>query len=248
MRYYLSFLAAGFLALQFTTPLKADDADPARAVIDKAIKAMGGEEKLAKFKNHTWKNKGNWYGMGDGVPYTASYAVAWPDKFRFEVEGGFMTYVIDGDKGWVQPMGAETHEFSKEEMADQKEALHANWVTTLLPLKDKTYKLSLLGETKVADKPAVGVKVSHKDHKDVSLYFDKDTGLLVKSENKVKDPEAGNVEVNQESLYSDYQDVEGAKMAMKMTILRDGKKYVEGENFEIKPVDKHDDKTFAKPS
>jgi hypothetical protein len=247
MRNILIFLAVGFLAAQFTTLLRADDTATARAVIDKAIKAAGGEEKLAKFKNHTWKNKGTWYGLGDGVPYTASYAVAWPDKFRFEVEGGFMTYVIDGDKGWVQAMGGETHEFTKDEMADQKEVLHASRVFTLLPLKDKAYKLSLLDETKVADKPAIGVKVSHKDYKDVLLYFDKDTGLLVKSENKVKVPEEGNKEVNQETLYSDYQDVEGAKMAMKITHLRDGKKYAEGENFDIKIVDKHDDKTFAKP-
>ena len=247
MRCYFSFLAVGFLALQFTTPLKADDTDEARAVIDKAIKAIGGEEKLAKFKNHTWKNKGTWYGMGDGVPYTANYAVAWPDKFRFEVEGGFMTVVLDGDKGWMQAMG-DTHEMSKEELAQQKEELYAGRVITLMPLKDKAFKLSLTGETKVDDKPAVGVKVSHKDHQDVMLYFDKDSGLLVKSERKTKVPEEGNKEVTQENLYTDYQEVEGAKMAMKMTILRDGKKYVEGENFEIKPVEKHDDKTFAKPS
>ena len=148
MRSCVGFLAAGFLAGFFTSPLKADDADQARAVIDKAIKAQGGEEKLAKFKSHTWKNKGTWYGMADGVPYTANYAVAWPDKFRFEVEGGFMTVVLDGDKGWMQAMG-DTHEMSKEELAQQKEELYAGRVITLMPLKDKAFKLSLTGETKV---------------------------------------------------------------------------------------------------
>src|SRR5438552_4346968 len=162
MRYYFTFLAVGFLALQFTTPLKADDTDEVRTVIDKAIKAQGGEEKLATFKSHTWKNKGTWYGMGDGVPYTANYAVAWPDKFRFEVEGGFMTVVVDGDKGWKQEMG-ETREMSKEEQAQKKEELYACRVITLMPLKDKAFKLSLTGETKVDNKPAVGVKVSHKE-------------------------------------------------------------------------------------
>src|SRR5713226_10649572 len=116
MRHLLGLSAAGILALVLSLASKADDADQARAMIDKAIKAIGGEEKLAKFKTHTWKNKGTWYGMGDGVPYTALYAVSWPDKFRFEVEGGFMTYVIDGDKGWVQAMGGEAHEFTKDEM------------------------------------------------------------------------------------------------------------------------------------
>jgi hypothetical protein len=100
----------------------------------------------------------------------------------------------------------------------------------------------------VADKPAVGVKVSHKDHQDVNLYFDKDSGLLVKMEHKTKAQEEGNKEVTQEDIYSDYQDIGGAKIPMKLTILRDGKKYVEGEASEVKAVDKHDEKTFAKPS
>jgi hypothetical protein len=236
------------LAALFINPLKADDADAARAVIEKALKAQGGEEKLAKFKSHTWKNKGTWYGMGDGVPYTANYAVAWPDKFRFEVEGGFMTVVVDGDKGWMQAMG-ETREMSKEELAQQKEDMYAGHVTTLAPLlKDKEYKLAFTGEAKVENKSAIGLKVSHADRPDVTLYFDKDSGLLVKSERKTKVPEEGGKEVTQENLYGDYQDVEGAKVSMKITILRDGKKYIEGENFDIKPVDKHDDKTFTKPS
>src|SRR5712692_2036849 len=144
MRHLLGLSAAGILALVLFPASKADDADQARAVIDKAIKVQGGEEKLAKFKSHTWKNKGTWYGMGDGIPYTANYAVAWPDKFRFEVEGGFMTVVIDGDKGWKQEMG-ETREMNKDELAQQKEDLYAGRLTTLTPLKDKDYKLTLTG-------------------------------------------------------------------------------------------------------
>ena len=245
MRQMLAILGAGVLAVLLTASSRADDADQARAIIDKAIKAMGGEEKLAKFNSHTWKTKGTYYGMGDGVPYTANYAVQWPDKFRFEVEG-FMIQVLDGDKGWVQTMG-DTREYNKEEMDQQKEDRYAGWVTQVLPLKDKSFQLSLLGETKVADKPAVGVKVSHKDHQDVNLFFDKETGLLVKSEHKTKAQEEGNKEVNQESLYTDYQEVEGVKVPMKINMLRDGKKFVESETVEIKPVEKHDEKTFTKP-
>lgn len=246
MRNILSLLVVGFLVVQFTTPLRADDVD-LRAVIDKALKAAGGEEKLAKFKSRAWTTKGTYYGMGDGIQYTANYALALPDKFRFEVEGGFMTVVVDGDKGWMQMM-CETREMNKEELAQQKEDLHAFIVSTLTPLKGGDYKLSSLGETKVGDKPAIGVKVSHKDHQDMNLYFDKDSGLLVKSERKAKATEEGNKEVSQEETYEDYKDLDGAKIPMKTTILRDGKKYVEGEVTDVKAVDKHDDKTFAKPS
>jgi hypothetical protein len=247
MRRVFVWSVSAILTLAFTAKAKADDVDQARAIIDKAIKAVGGEDKIAKFKTHTWKNKGTYYGVGDGVPYTAIYAVSWPDKSRFEVEGGFITAAVDGDKGWMQAMGGEVHEFTKEEMVEQKEVQHQGYVTTLLPLKDKAYTLSPLGETKIADKPAVGVKVSHKDRRDVNLYFDKDSGLLLKSEAKVKVPEEGNKEVSQETLYDDYQQVEGAWVAMKIVVFREGKKYVEGENFDIRIVDKLDEKLFAKP-
>ena len=52
--------------------------------------------------------------------------------------------------------------------------------------------------------------------------------------------EEGGKEATQETLYRDYQDVQGAKIAMKITINRDGKKYVEGENSELKAVEKPD--------
>jgi hypothetical protein len=133
MRNILSLLAVGFLAAQFTSPLRADDAD-LRAVIDKAIKAAGGEEKLAKFKSRTWVSKGTYYGMGNDIQYSANYALQAPDKFRFEVEGGFMTMVIDGDKGWMQ-MNGETREMNKDELAQQKEELYALAVSSLTPLK-----------------------------------------------------------------------------------------------------------------
>ena len=67
-------LAAG-LALALTGTLRAEEP---KEIIDKAIKAAGGEEKLAKFKAHTWAAKGTYYGAGDGMPYTAEYAVQAP--------------------------------------------------------------------------------------------------------------------------------------------------------------------------
>jgi outer membrane lipoprotein-sorting protein len=230
------------LALGFAGGLRADEP---KDVIAKAIKAAGGEEKLAKFKSQTWAAKGTYYGMGAEIQYTATYAVQWPSKFRVEIKD-FMTLVLDGDKGWIK-MGADTNEMNAEQLAEQKETHHSGYVSTLLPLKDNAYTLASLGEVKVGDRPAVGVKVSSKGHRDVNLYFDKETNLLAKAEYTVKAQEDGGKEVPQEMLYSDYRAIEGAKIPMKMAINRDGKKYVEAENTELKPVEKLDDNTFDKP-
>lgn len=220
-------------------------ADEPKDIIEKAIKATGGEDKLAKFKAQTWSAKGKYYGMGEGQDYTAEYAVQFPDKFKFTVQGIF-TIVYDGSKGW-RKMGEDTAEMTAEQLAEQKEGMHAGYLATLLPLRDNAYTLTPLGEVKVGDRAAVGIKVSSKGHRDVNFYFDKDTNLLVKSEMTVKSEEQGGKQVTQEELYSDHQDVDGVKIPMKMTINRDGKKFVEGESSNVKLLEKLDDNVFSKP-
>jgi ABC-type Na+ transport system ATPase subunit NatA len=125
--------------------------------------------------------------------------------------------------------------------------LYVDEVVTLVPLKEKDYKLSTLGETKVGKKAAVGIKVTRKDHRDVNLFFDKDTGLLVKTETTIKDFMAGGQELNQETVMSDFKEIEGRKLPTKVVISRDGKKFVDGETSDQKYSDKLEDSVFAKP-
>ena len=109
------------------------------------------------------------------------------------------------------------------------------------------FKLATAGESKVADRTAVGVRVSSDKHRDVTLYFDKQTGLLAKAEFRVISEEQGGKEVNREILFSEYKEIEGAKMATKFLIKHDGEKFVEAEAIEFRPVGKLDDSVFAKP-
>jgi hypothetical protein len=235
--------AAGFL--------RADAEGDAKAIIAKAIKATGGEDKLAKFKAATWKGKGAVHVMGQNYEFTGDWAVQIPKqmKTRIEVDANGMKLafgqVLDGDKGWTVTMG-NIEEMDKDKLADTQEEMYANWVATLLPLvKETGFTLQTLGESKVDDRPVVGVKVTHKDHKEIELYFDKDRGLLLKTKRKAKDMQ-GN-EADQESFYSEYQNVDGIQRAKKMKIKRDGEDFVDLEITDYKAQDKLDPKTFAKP-
>jgi hypothetical protein len=232
---------------------RADEQADLKAIVDKAIKAHGGEDKLSKIKVVSTKAKGKFYGMGaDGIDYTLESFIQAPDKMRIKIEGEAMgnkfefTQVINGDKGWVT-MGEGAEEMSKDQLTEGKANLYAGWVAQLHPLKGKEFKLAALGDAKVGDKAAVGVKVSSKDQRDVNLYFDKKTGLLLKRESIVKDPMAGGADATEEVLFDDYKEKDGIKYPAKVTINRDGKKYVEGETTEYKVLDKIDDKTFEKP-
>jgi hypothetical protein len=53
--------------------------------------------------------------------------------------------------------------------------------------------------------------------------------------------------VTAEVTFSDYKEVDGAKVPAKVVIKRDGKPFVEGEMKNLKTVTKFDDSTFAKP-
>jgi hypothetical protein len=237
------------LAALTLAPAPSDDAAAARAIIDKAVKAVGGEAKLASAATYTQKVSGKFHGPAGVVAFTGDWAVSLPDRLRqaTESESDGMKFravrVIDGDKGWLR-VNDTLVELDKDALAAEREQLYAAWVASLLPLKDKEFVLTPLDKSQVGDRPAVGVKVTHKAHGPVSLFFDAEKGWLLKAEFSVK--RAG-AEVVQEVLYDDYQDADGLKRPHKTTIRRDHKLLVEAEVTEFKPLAKPDPKLFQKP-
>src|SRR5206468_52714 len=112
------------LLLVAVATAKADQNADARATIDKAMKAMGGEEKLVANKAMTWKEKGTYYGMGAGLPYTGEFSVQWPDRYRMTIQGVF-TIVLNGDKGWSE-MGGTSQPIEGEQLKTQLEDRYAS--------------------------------------------------------------------------------------------------------------------------
>lgn len=156
-----------------------------------------------------------------------------------------ITQVFDGTKGWLSFAG-NTQELDKEMMAEAREQMHAGQVADLRGLDDKGVKLSPLGESKLDGKTAVGVRVSAEGYRDISLFFDRDTGLLLKSEKRAKDPMSGE-EFTEEKRYADYKKVNGLMVPHKQSTKRDGKPHADIELTEVTVAEKLPDNTFAKP-
>ena len=238
--------------LAVVRPVRAEDDAKVKAVIAKAIEKHGGAENLNKLKASTLKSKGKFYGMGDGIEYTSETSIQLPNRIRTEVEGDTngmkfkFVQVVDGNKGWMK-FGDNTDELSKEQLAESREQLHVANVSRLSVLNGKGYKLSSLGASKVGDKETVGVGVAHEGFRDVSLFFDKESGLLLKVESRGKDPRTDDKEFTVTSTYGDYKKVDGVMVAHKVNIKRDGKKYIEAEVTEAKFSEKLGDGVFAKP-
>lgn len=129
-----------------------------------------------------------------------------------------------------------------------KDAQYMLQISRLLPLvDDKAYKLDSLGEIKVEDKPAVGVRVSSKGKKDINLYFYKDSGLLAKVEVRSVEP-GTEKEITEERIFVEYQKEKKDGQAVPKTILvkHDGKDFLKGEVTETTFLETVDDSEFAK--
>jgi hypothetical protein len=236
------------LWLSWAVGAQAGGKDEARALIDKAIKAHGAK-RLAKVKALQFKGTGKIH-LDKEYAFTAEVFEQLPDKQKIVVELDFngknltFTQVVNGKKGWKGITGM-IQALGKEEVQEVKEQLNAEAVASLLPLKDKHYKLSLLGESKVGDHDTVGVQVTRKGFRDVNLYIDKKSHLLRKAEYRtVQDSK----EVTQEKFFHKYKKVDGLQSPTKMVLKNDGNLFME---IEISETTLHenalDDSVFAKP-
>jgi hypothetical protein len=241
------------LVLSLSARVRADEQADMKALIDKAVKAMGREEKLARFKNATWKGKGSIKsGTGD-FGFTEDSYMQPPSQYRFDLEidanGQKIKeiVVINGDKGWIK-IADMTADLNKDQVTAFKDYFYAMGLAiNPTELRGKGLKLSPLGEVKIGDRTAIGVQAVQAGRRDVNVYFDKDNGLPLKSETIAKGVFDNDQEVTHEFFYSDYKEFEGAKAATKISWKRDGKPYVERELTEGKPEEKLDESLFGKP-
>jgi hypothetical protein len=222
-----------------------------RALIERAIAAHGGMDNLTRSRADRVKLKGSLFVNGKTVAFTGETLVQLPDKFKNTIQTSVdnrtftVVQILNGEQTWVT-LDGQPQKVEGTALAELRQTLQVARAMRLVPLlSDKTYNLSLLGESKVGDRAALNIKVAAKGHKDLLLYFDKETSLLVKSEH-VLDDGAGK-DVKQEEFYSDFRDLGGFKRPVKMTVFRKGAKVMEAELLDVKYFNRFDDSEFAKP-
>lgn len=223
-----------------------------RAIIEKAIQAHGGADKLAKLNIAAVKVKGTAEFMDIRIQFTGQSLYQLPDKSKVTMEleqrGKKVRtiQVCDGQNAWMIVMD-KIVDLEGEHLQAVKEDGYARQAETLVPLlKDKDYTLTVAGEQKVNGQPAIGIKVQAKGRKDIDFWFDKATGLLVKSARVSFDSNTMKPATFL-TIYSDFKDFNGLRLASKEVITKDGEKYMEVEVLEIKPLEKIAAKEFARP-
>ena len=207
MRRLLWSVVVGVLVLGLADRVQGQEAE-ARALIDKAIEARGGLAKLSREGASHSKVKGTFH--RDGYTFTGETFSESGKRLRIVLRGvgkdGLATILLvyNGDKGWSSYNG-DTRDLDHAALERHHQASYADRVCGLVTLvKDKGYKLFPLGESAIKGKPALGVRVVSAGKPDMLLYFDKQTGLLVKSSNRVMDLNLQR-EVTQAFYYFDYR-------------------------------------------
>jgi hypothetical protein len=197
-------------------------------IIDKAIRAHGGEEKLAGLSAFTVKER---MVYPDAAAWDTQIVVQLPGRYRSErtvSSGGKSStslIVFDGEQGWMK---------MNDVVTPYPRALFASFWKYTIPYegprsilrlrarqKNPACQFTTSGEGTVEGRPAVGLRMKLEGGPEEAWYFDKQTGLLLKKEQRTKRFEGEDNVV--ETLYGDYQNFEGFPMARKVTSQRDGK-------------------------
>ena len=225
--------------------------DPVHDLIGRAVVAHGGLEKLSAVRADKVTLKGTLHIGASAVPFTNELTIQAPGQFKSIVrisEGGrvrTIVHLLDGEKASITIDG-QPQVVSGSNLAQMRQTLQLDQAMKLAPLlSDPAFSVSFLGEFQYKGRIVSGIRVVGRGQRDLRLYFDKDTALLVKSEHLLDG--FGGKDVKQEAYYADYREVGGFRRAGKVTVYRDGKKVMEAELMAARRFDHIDPVEFRQP-
>ena len=209
LRKTIMLLALGLLLAPIAHAQSVDD------ILAKHYEACGG---LAKLKAlNTMRVTGSMtMGPGMEAPITMERKRPGMRRMEFTIQGMTGIQAFDGAKTWsVMPfMGKKDPEVGTAE--DNKNALDdADFDGALVDYKTKGHTIELMGKEPVEGADAYKLKVTKKNGNIEYDYLDAETYLLVKTEHKIK---RRGTEMDGETTYSDYKDVDGLMQAFSMEV------------------------------
>ncbi len=105
--------------------------------------------------------------------------------WRVNIAGEMLTIteVHNHDKGWNREMDGESQTADPTALTGMQQSDYVDYLASLIPLlDDKALELSAVPDAKVHGHSSAAILVKSKGQPDVRLYFDRDTGLLIKTE------------------------------------------------------------------
>jgi len=216
------FLVAGVMlfapALQAVSSLQAPAAD---AVIEKYLAAMGGRDALAKVTSRRATGTVSFNVQGNDLTGTYEVSTKVPNRVRVLIKldlspmGMPDPMTIDQRFDGTSAMTMNSMQGNTPIAGSQLEHMKNNaFPSPLLAYKTNGMKFEVLPKEQVAGRDATVVVATPKVGPAMKLYFDPESGLLVRSVVRLNSPEQG--EIEQVSEPSDYRVVDGVKVPFKI--------------------------------
>jgi hypothetical protein len=242
MRNVLRGATLTIVACLATAPAQA--AEEAKEIIARAVKAHGGAEALRRAAALSRSGKGQLQ-VPLRVGFTSEETLDLPSRLRniTEIGRNRIVRVLNGDRGWQMANGP-AGEMPAGRLAEFQEEAYVLWAATLVPLLGDGFTLTAQPEARVNGRLALGVTAASRGKPDLTLYFDKESGLLVKISRKAS--EAG-MAAAKDYLYADHKDVGGARLPGRETVFLNGNKVYEITYSDYKLLGKPDEKVFERP-
>ena len=176
-------------------------------VFDKYVRAVGGKAAVQKLRTQVLKGSLTSYNaMTKPVPLTLEMYEA-PNRRLIVINTpqGSSYQGFNGKTGWISNP-VEKREMSAEELSQFKQGAE---LYRIIKLKEFYTQKKVIGRERIGDEEAYVVAVTLADGKSEKLFFDIQTGLLIRSR-----VEAGTVlgTIFEENDFQDYRDVEGVKL------------------------------------
>ncbi len=219
---------------------KAAALPAAASILDKYVRAVGGAEAIAKVATRV--QKGKLSGMGP-EPVPVDVSTKSPEKRITTVHSqrGDTITAVNGQAGWLGNTGRPPRDMSPAESGAARVDAAFLYGSDPKPLF-KSFKVA--PTEKIDGKDAVHVIGMNDGQLPVDLWFDPQSGLLVRLERYAETPLGRNpTQID----YADYRDADGVKIPFRWTVARPSGRFTIqlDESRQNVPVD---DKVFQKAS
>jgi hypothetical protein len=176
----------------------------AEGIISKYVEAIGGEAGISKLKGLA--EKGTFEAAGHKFP--VEVFVQSPQRIAIVTHwpNGDGSTVFNGQAGWITFPGRPQHPMTP---ADLEAALIDANLQFAINMKKLFGELRVEKEVKIGDKDTLMISGQRTGLPPVDMYFDKQSGLLIRMTRYAQSPLGRNpTQID----YSDYRDVAGIKL------------------------------------
>jgi zinc protease len=212
-------------------------------ILDKHAKAVGGKEAVEKIKSRSMKGTFDLEAFGvTGAPVEMLAKAPNKSAMKIDVPNfGAVKRVFDGASGWHSDPMSGLRELSGVELAQQKRDSDF-----YLDVNYKKYftKMEVKGKEKVGSYETYVIEATPTEGSPEKLYFDINTGLLVRHDTEAESPEG---KTPAESYMDDYKVVDGIKIPHTLRLVTPSISWVI-KFTDIKNNVEIDDAKFNKPS